>query len=241
VTARLFVEPARLAAGRLVVDGEAYAYLFRVRRLAAGDAVVIADGAGREADAVATQIGDAEAVLEVAAPRAVVRPAPAITVVQAVLKGERMDWCLEKLVETGADAVLPVETERTVVRLDGERRARRQERHQRIALEAARQCGRADVPPVAVAAGLAEVLAAVDAEVRIVADPGSDRPLLAAVPPDTATLALLIGPEGGLATDELARAADAGFVGVSLGDTVLRAETAGAAAIAAIRAFRALR
>ncbi len=242
MTARLWVAPSRLAAGRLTVDGDDHAYLFRVRRLAVGDAVLIFDGAGGEAPAVAIEVGATSAVLELEAPRAVLRPAPHVTVVQAVLKGERMDWCLEKLVEVGADAVVVAETERAVVRLDDERREKRLIRHRRIAQEAARQCGRADVPPVDAATSLAQALAlapVAGAGVKLVADPAAEGPLLRAVPPSAMTVALLIGPEGGLAADELVQAAAAGFVAVSLGETVLRAETAGAAAVFAVRAVRA--
>lgn len=241
MTARLIVAPERLVAGRLTIDGDDHAYLFRVRRLAVGDAVVVFDGTGREAPAVAIEIGAAHAVLEVAAPRDVPRPAPHITVVQAALKGERMDWCLEKLVEVGADAIVVVETARAVVRLDAERRAKRLVRHQRIAQEAARQCGRADVPRVSATADLGAALAALTAEVRLVADPSSDAALLAAVPASAASLVLVVGPEGGLTADEVGAAVAAGCAPVSLGGTILRAETAGAAAVFAIRAARAAR
>lgn len=242
MTARLCVAPARLAPGALVIDGDDHAYLFRARRLAVGDAVVVFDGGGREAAAVVREVDSARAVLDVGAVHAVARPAPHILVVQAVLKGERMDWCLEKLVEVGADAVLVCETERGVVRLDGERRAKRQARHQTIAREASRQSGRADVPPVRAAASLDQALAdpaVAAAAVRLVGDPAASRPLLTAVPADATSVVLLVGPEGGLGPDELVRAAAAGFVAVSLGATVLRAETAGAAAVFAIRAVRA--
>jgi len=241
VTARLLVAPPRLVAGRLTIDGDDHAYLFRVRRLAVGDAIVVFDGAGREAPAVAVEVGAAHAVLDVAAPREVPRPAPHVTVVQSALKGERMDWCLEKLVEVGADAVVVVETARAVVRLDADRRAKRQVRHQRIAQEAARQCGRADVPPVVALPDLKAALAGLAAEVRLVADPATDAPVLAAVPLTAASVALVVGPEGGLTVDEIAAAVAAGCVPVSLGATVLRAETAGAAAVFAIRALRAAR
>lgn len=239
MTARLWVAPSRLVAGSLTVEGDDHAYLFRVRRLAVGDPVVLFDGAGREAPAVVTGCTTAQAVLEVGVVRAVTRPAPHVTVLQAVLKGERMDWCLEKLVEVGADAIVPCETARAVVRLDAERRSRRQVRHQTIAREAARQCGRADVPVVGAAVALGDALAAVDAAVRVVADPTAGVPLLTAVPATAASVALLVGPEGGLTADELAAAAAAGFTGVSLGETILRAETAGAVAVFAIRAGRA--
>lgn len=238
MTARLWVSPAQLATGPLLVGGDDHAYLFRVRRLAVGDELVVFDGAGREARAVVGEVDGDRARLEVGAVGAVVRPAPHITVVQAVLKGERMDWCLEKLVEVGADELVVCETARGVVRLDEARRAKRLVRHQTIAREAARQSGRADVPPVRAAASLDDALAdarVTAATVRLVGDPTAGTPLLAAAcTPEP--LVLLIGPEGGLAPDELTRAAAAGFTGVSLGATILRAETAGPAAVFAIRA-----
>ncbi|HVK72139.1 MAG TPA: 16S rRNA (uracil(1498)-N(3))-methyltransferase [Kofleriaceae bacterium] len=237
MAASLLVAPARLAAGRLEVTGDDHAYLFRVRRLAVGDPVRIFDGAGREAAAVVLAVTGTSATLEVGAPEVRTAAGPRITVVQAVIKGERMDWCLEKLVEVGADAIVPCETARTVVRLDDDRRARRGDRYQAIAREAARQCGRADVPAIAPIAVGVGVVDRVVADVRLVAHPGAhDRPLLDAVPASATEIAILIGPEGGLTTDEVETAIQAGFVPVSLGPHVLRAETAGVAAVAAIRA-----
>lgn len=235
MTARLLVAPARLVAGPLVVTGDAYAYLFRARRLAVGDVVVVFDGAGREAPAEVATVGPTTATLAVGAVRAAPRPGPYVTVLQAVIKGERMDWCLEKLVEVGVDAIVPCTTARTVVRLDEQRRASRHERHRALAAAAARQCGRADVPDVAAVVPLALALAAVDAERRLVAHPGGVT--LAPAHASGASVAILIGPEGGLADDELALAAAHGFVPIALGPTILRAETAGMIVAAAVRLF----
>ncbi|MBK9036355.1 MAG: 16S rRNA (uracil(1498)-N(3))-methyltransferase [Myxococcales bacterium] len=235
MTARLLVAPARLAAGPLVVTGDNYAYLFRVRRLALGDVLVVFDGAGREAPAEVASVGPATATLTIGSVRTAPRPGPHVTVLQAVIKGERMDWCLEKLVEVGVDAIVPCTTARTVVRLDEQRRASRHERHRALAAAAARQCGRADLPDVAAAQPLAQALAAVTAERRLVAHPGGTT--LGPTHATGASVAVLIGPEGGLTDDELALAADRGFAAIALGPTILRAETAGLLAAAAIRLF----
>lgn len=235
MTARLLVAPARLAAGPLTVDGDDHAYLFRVRRLAVGDAVALFDGAGREAAATVDSVGPTTARLAVGAVREAPRPRPHLTVLQAVIKGERMDWCLEKLVEVGVDAIVPCTCARTVVRLDDARRDSRHQRHQALAVAAARQCGRADLPAIAPVTPLAAALAAVTAQRRLVAHPGGAP--LGPAHAGADTVALLIGPEGGLAPDELAQAAAAGFEPVSLGPTILRAETAGVLAAAAIRLF----
>lgn len=235
MTARLLVPPARLATGELTIDGDDYAYLFRVRRLAVGDPVALFDGAGREADAVATAIGPASARLTVGAVRAVARPRPRLTVLQALIKGERMDWCLEKLVEVGVDAIVPCACARSVVRLDDARRASRHQRHQALAVAAARQCGRADVPTIAPVTDLAAALAGLAPGRRLVAHPGGAA--LGAGHAAGDHVAILVGPEGGLAPKELEAADRAGFEPVSLGPTILRAETAGLLAAAAIRLF----
>ena len=117
MTARLHVPPERLAAGQLEVSGDDHAYLFRARRLAVGDRVDVFDGSGREAPAVVVAIGPSVATLEVGMPAARTTAGPRITVLQALSKGERMDWCLEKLVEVGVDRIVLCATERCVVRL----------------------------------------------------------------------------------------------------------------------------
>ena len=235
MTARLQVAAASLAPGPLVVTGDDYAYLFRARRLAVGDPVWLFDGAGRQAPAQVTSVGPTTATLTVGAVEQAATSGPRVTVLQALVKGERMDWCLEKLVEVGVDEIVVCETERTVVKLDPDRRQSRHQRHCALAAAAARQCGRADVPSVIAALPLAQALARVDAAVRRVADPSGAplAPAHAAAP----SVALLIGPEGGLAPAELAAAAAAGFVAVSLGPTILRAETAGMILAAAVRLF----
>lgn len=235
MTCRVLVEPARLRAGELAVDGETYGYLFRVRRLAVGEPVVVFDGDGREAAGRVYEVGPTRATLLLDEPRAVPPARPHVTVLQALIKGERMAWCLEKLVEAGVDAIVPCATARAVVKLDDDRRASRHKRDLAIVREAARQCQRAALPALHETMPLAAALKAVTAARRLVAHPAGGAPLLAAVADDPADVALLIGPEGGLSDDELALAAEAGFVPVSLGRNVLRAETAGPIAVGAIR------
>jgi 16S rRNA (uracil1498-N3)-methyltransferase len=154
-------------------------------------------------------------------------------VIQGLIKGERMDWCVQKLVEVGVDRIVLVPAERSVVRLDGERAASRQARMAAIAREAAKQSHRAAVPPVELAE-LAAALA-VPAALRLVCHPAAARPLRDHLATRAGSAAILVGPEGGLAPGELERAEAAGFEAVSLGRGVLRAETAGVAAVSAFR------
>jgi 16S rRNA (uracil1498-N3)-methyltransferase len=230
---RVRIEPSALAAGDVAVTDDGHHYLTRVLRLAPGARVVLFDGEGREADGVITAIDATTARVAAGAVRPALAPLPRITVLQALIKGDRMDWCIEKLVEVGADAIVLVAAERAVVRLDGERAAARQKRLQAVAEAASRQCGRADVPPVSMPLALpAALAAAASCEILLVCHPGAG-PSPAAR--GAASAAILVGPEGGLAPGELDRALAAGFVPVSLGPYVLRAETAGPVAVAALR------
>lgn len=230
---RLLIAADALAAGRVVVTGDDHHYLFRVRRLTIGDAVTVFDGEGGEADATVERIGADDASLVVGAPRREPPPALHLTVIQALIKGERMDWCVEKLVEVGVDRIIVVATDRAVVKLDADRSVSRQARLAVIAREAAKQARRAVVPPVTVT-GFAEALA-VQAELRLCCHPVAARPLGALLGTAARSAAILVGPEGGLTPAELDRAGAAGFEAISLGPTVLRTETAGPVAVAALR------
>jgi 16S rRNA (uracil1498-N3)-methyltransferase len=230
---RIQVPTAALASGRAVVTGDDHHYLFRVRRLAPGARLVVFDGEGGEADAEVEHVEAAQAVLRLGAPRREPAPGLHLTVVQGLIKGDRMDWCVQKLVEVGADRIVLVATERSVVKLDGERAASRQARMAAIAREAAKQSRRAAVPAVELL-GLDAALAA-PAELRLVCHPAAARPLREHLATAAASASILVGPEGGLAPGELERAAAAGYEAVSLGRGVLRAETAGVAAVSAFR------
>jgi 16S rRNA (uracil1498-N3)-methyltransferase len=224
--------------GALIVDGDDHAYLFRVRRLAVGDAVVVFDGAGRGRRRWCARSTAARRARVAGSVRWCARPPRHRGAGGA--QGERMDWCLEKLVEVGADGIIVCETERGVVRLAAS--AGPSARPATRPSPAGGGRAGADVPPVRAAASLDAALGDARVAAAESAWPAIRRrhqPLLAAVPAAASSVVLIIGPEGGLAPDELSRAAAAGFVAVSLGATVLRAETAGAAAVFAIRAVRA--
>jgi 16S rRNA (uracil1498-N3)-methyltransferase len=232
---RCFVSAAALVAGRATVEGDDHHYLFRVRRLAPGARLVVFDGDGGEADAVVESVEAARATLSIGPARREPAPALHLTVIQALIKGERMDWCVQKLVEVGVDRIVVVGSERAVVRLDEVRAASRQARLAAIAREAAKQARRATVPPVEMAR-LDDALAA-PAGLRIVCHPGG-APLREQLAAPVASAAILVGPEGGLAPGEVDRAVAAGFAPTSLGRSILRAETAGVAAVAALRIAR---
>jgi 16S rRNA (uracil1498-N3)-methyltransferase len=234
---RLFVPPAELGGERLILTGEAHRHLARVLRAGPGERVTLFDGAGGEVDAEIVRIGAREVELALGARRAgaATQPAVAITLLAAIPRGERMDLLVQKTTELGVARIVPVVTGRTVARPEpgGGRRAR----WQKIAREAARQSGRADVPAVEEPHPLPQALAAALPARRLALWEGErGRPLRAALEGPPAPTALLVGPEGGLADDEVAAADAAGFVAVGLGPRILRAETAAIVAVALVQA-----
>jgi 16S rRNA (uracil1498-N3)-methyltransferase len=227
---RIFVRP--LAAGNLVVTGDEHHYLARVRRAKVGDALEVVDGEGLRAPATITRIGERETELVIGAVEAVTEPPPRIRVLVPLIKGDRMDSCLEKLVEVGVDEIVVWPASRSVVKLDGARLTARLAHYQAAAQAAARQSGRAAVPSVIAAGSLAAALADLPAGARVALDPGADRAPL----PTADHVTLISGPEGGFAPAELDALAAAGFAAVGLGPRTLRAETAPVIAVALVRA-----
>jgi 16S rRNA (uracil1498-N3)-methyltransferase len=237
---RIFVDPAALVAGELVVRGDEHHYLSRVRRARPGEAVELVDGAGRRAAATIAALGEATTTLVAGPPEPVLAALPRVRALVPLIKGDRMELCLEKLVEVGADAIVVWPAARSVARLDDARRESRVARYRALAQAAARQSGRAEVPAVAAASDLAAALAALPDGARLVLDPASDATLDAALGLGRCgtschtDITIISGPEGGLTADE--REQLAGFSPIGLGPRVLRAETAPVVAVALIRA-----
>jgi len=228
---RIFVDPELLAAGELVVCGDEHHYLAHVRRARPGDAVELLDGAGRRAAATIARIGELDTAIVAGLPEAIAAAPPFVRALVPLIKGDRMDSCIEKLVEVGVDAIVVWPAARSVARLDDARRDARLAKYRAIAQAAARQSGRAQVPDVGAADSLAAALAALPEGMRLVLDPTSD----AAIDAGGATdVTIVSGPEGGLAPDEHDRLSE--FIAVGLGPRVLRAETAPMVAVALIRA-----
>ena len=220
----------------------------QVLRLQPGDAITLFDGRGADWAAQVLRIGRSEVQVRVGEPRPVDRELPvAVTLAVGVPANERMDWLVEKATELGAAAIQPLACERSVLRVSGERAERRLAHWQGVAAAAAEQCGRARLPRIDAmrtfstwcgALGTAGAGASPAGFVLSVADGAP--PFAAAVAGPLragAPLLLLSGPEGGLSTDEEARARDAGLRPVTLGARVLRAETAPLAALAMLAAL----
>jgi 16S rRNA (uracil1498-N3)-methyltransferase len=236
VTPRLYVEGLALAAGATVALPEGAAHhALRVLRLRDGDAVTLFDGTGGEWRAFIVAPGRREAQVRAVAHEAVERESPlAATLVQATLANDAMDYAVRKAVELGVAAIVPVVASRSQ---GGASREGRVDHWRRVAVAACEQCGRNRVPPVDVPQPLAAWLTSRDARrTGIVLTPdGDDR--LADLDVGSA-VEILIGPEGGFDTTELAAAKLAGLRAVALGPRVLKAETACVAALAALQTLR---
>ena len=235
--ARLFVPPDQLTAETLELKGDAHRYLTRVLRLRVGDSVTLFDGEDGEIPAQIVESGTRSARLSLGPRRRVVRTRPRITLVQAVPRGERMDLVVQKATELGVYRIVPVLSARTVAQPDPEGRPRR---WRTIAQEAARQCGRADLPIIDPPQALAAALAAVAPEPSrrfIVWENAQGSPLRRALEGSAdQPVTLLVGPEGGFTDPEAVAAQSAGFAPVGLGPLILRSETAAIVAVALAQA-----
>jgi len=213
----------------------------RVLRLKAGDAVVLFNGDGAEYAAIISEAGRDRLALDVTGRTVTDRESPlAVTLAQAVSGGERMDYTVQKAVELGAAAIQPLTAERSVVRLQGERAAKRAEHWQAVVVASCEQCGRNRLPHLlpllAFDAYLAGEAARRDDALRLMLSPSSARALRDFDRPAGA-IVLLAGPEGGFSPQEERAAEQAGFLPARLGPRVLRTETAAVAALAAIQAL----
>ena len=215
-------------------------HALKVLRLRPGDALVLFDGAGGEWSAEIAKVGaggTAQALIHAFTERDCESPL-AVTLVQGLPAGDKMDWVVEKCVELGVAAIQPVTAQRSVMRLSGERMERRIAHWNAIAAAACAQSGRNRVPVVASVLDLPQYLAMAKAHnaMRLMLVPQATQPLRVLARP-LGPLIMLVGPEGGWEDGELQSAALAGFQSVTLGPRVLRTETAGAAALAAVQAL----
>lgn len=228
-----------LAAGDYLLPDAAAHHAARVLRLSAGDPLVLFDGAGGEWPARIVSIARDAVRVNVEAHASVERESPlAVTLVQALQAADKMDYTVQKAVELGVSRIVPVEARRSVVRLDGARADKRVQHWRQVAVAACEQCGRNRVPEIASILPLERALSglpAADGALRLTLDPRAGRALAAMPRPAAATL--LIGPEGGFDERELMLADAHAFAGVRLGPRVLRTETAGLAAMAAMQAL----
>jgi 16S rRNA (uracil1498-N3)-methyltransferase len=228
---------ASLAVGRLVTLPESAAtHLARVLRLKPGDPCLLFNGDGNDYAARITVLGKREVLAQVDSRCEVDNESPlAITLVQGIARGDKMDWILQKATELGVHAFVPTSSERSEVRLEGERADKRLAHWRSVVIAACEQSGRARVPEMTAVQPLQRSLAELAVETRFLLDPLASRTIADLDAPDGSCV-LAVGPEGGWSPRDRLMLEAAGFTGLRLGPRVLRTETAGIAAIAALQA-----
>ncbi|MBQ0830727.1 16S rRNA (uracil(1498)-N(3))-methyltransferase [Streptomyces tagetis] len=241
MTAPVFVvdtlAPGEPGGGEYVLDGPEGRHAVSVKRLRPGEAVVLTDGRGRWTEGVvsAAEGKDRLVVGELAPVREEPGERPRVTVVQALPKGDRGEVAVETMTEVGVDAIVPWAASRCVTQWRGDRGLKALAKWRATAREAGKQSRRVRFPEVADAATTKEVAALLaGADFAGVLHESGDAPLAGAELPEAGEIVLVVGPEGGVSPEELARFAEAGARPYRLGRTVLRTSTAGTAATAAL-------
>jgi 16S rRNA (uracil1498-N3)-methyltransferase len=235
---RVFVDAALAPGTTVTLPATVAGHLLRVLRLGMGDACVLFNGDGRDYDARIAGAGKRDASVEVLSARELANESPLrIVLLQALARGEKMDWIVQKATELGVAGLVPVASERGEVKLDGERADKRTAHWRSVAIAACEQSGRARVPDIAAPQPLAKALGALPPQAcRLVLDLEAETSIATLQLGARKDVVAAIGPEGGWSAGDLALLRGAGFAGLRLGPRVLRTETAGLAAIAALQA-----
>jgi 16S rRNA (uracil1498-N3)-methyltransferase len=237
---RFTIAPERRDGDQVTFDQAESHHLARVLRLKAGDTVVAVDGSGRDYTVRLERVSaQATGTIVSVTARDTESPFP-ITLVQGLPKGDKLETIIRAVTELGVTRVAPAVTARTVVRLDAARGVARLARWERVAREAAKQCGRARLPVIDAARPLAEWIAepAEPAVLRLCFWEEERAPLadvVATLAEPPAGAMVIVGPEGGLTRDEVDTARRAGWHVAGFGPRLLRTETAGPAIVAALQ------
>jgi len=231
--------PAALSPGsEIVLPESAAVHLSRVLRLTVGDECVLFNGDGRDYAARITTLAKRELRVSISGATVIDNESPLrITLLQGVARGEKMDLILQKAAELGVNAIAPLWSQRSEVKLDAERAGKRLAHWRGVVTSACEQCGRARVPDVAAPVALSAALDALPSGgLRLILDPEGELSLATLAVESDANVALAVGPEGGWSPADREQLRAGGFRGLKLGPRILRTETAGLAAIAALQA-----
>lgn len=219
-----------------ILRGDDARHVTKVLRLRPGEHLLVCDGQGRDYDCVFESASASEVLLRVESSQpSQTEPSLFVTLYQALPKGDKLDWIIQKAVELGVGAVVPVLTQRCVSRPDPKSMEKKRERLQRIALEAAKQCGRGRIPQVKPLLSYEEALAATAADEKaLLFYENSTTSFRRELEQGATSLSILVGAEGGLSPQEVEAAQQLGIPSVSLGKRILRCETAPLAALAVL-------
>ena len=232
---RSFVERPLRVGDELPLPDDVAAHLLRVLRLQTGDACVLFNGDGHDYDARIVSIGKRDVSARIVDVRRIDNESPLrITLLQGMARGEKMDWVLQKATELGVARILPVSSERSEVKLDAQRADKRLAHWREVVIAACEQSGRAHLPEVAAPQPLPAAAAMRDGR-GFILDPFAGASLSRLPDATLQACTIAIGPEGGWSPRDREQLVAAGFEGLRLGPRVLRTETAGLAAIAALQ------
>ncbi|WP_133127636.1 16S rRNA (uracil(1498)-N(3))-methyltransferase [Legionella nagasakiensis] len=229
-------QPGHYATGQILeLSSGASQHVGVVLRMQPGDKFILFAGDNREYSATISEIHKKKVIVTINAVATIDRESPRpIHLAQAISKGERMELVIQKAVELGVTSITPLLTERSVVRLDPERLAKKHAQWQAIAIAACEQSGRNKLPLIHPASSLDDYLRQCNSTLRLVLYPHASCSWKEYT--FTGDIALLIGPEGGLSADEIAKAQAMQFKSLSLGPRILRTETAAITALSVLQA-----
>ncbi len=239
---RFFLSAKNIENGYVTITGSDAQHISRSLRMRPGERLTVCDMQKIEYDCVLEEFtSDSVRAKIVASAPSETEPPYGVTLFQALPKSDKLDVIIQKSVESGASRIVPFESERCVVRAEPSKEERKLERRARIALEAAKQCGRGIIPEVTKPMSYSEMLAeAGKCALKLFFYEGdgtvSLREYLESIPKGETpeSIAVVIGSEGGFSLDEVERAREAGFVLCGLGRRILRCETAPGFALACI-------
>jgi 16S rRNA (uracil1498-N3)-methyltransferase len=241
---RIFVNAPLQTGAALRLPPAPAQHLTRVLRLTVGAALRVFNGQGGEYDASITSIRRSDCTLLLGAQHVIERESPLqVTLLQGIVRGEKMDLILQKATELGVAAVMPITTARSSVRVDDATALRKHAHWQGVIASACEQCGRNRLPQIATPLDFAVAIKRVAATLRLLLEPepsaGMLKTLLHRATTDAAppSICLLVGPEGGFDSHEVQQAIQAGFQPCRLGPRVLRTETAALTALAALQSL----
>lgn len=230
---RFFINP--VDGDVAVITGADAHHLSRVLRVRVGEALTLCDGRGTDYFGEVSAVSpDAVEVTVCERRPTMAEPSTAVTLYQGLPKSEKMDFIVQKAVELGAVRVVPVSTARSIVRLKGDEAVKKQTRWQKIAAEAAGQSGRGIIPKVGEVLSFAKAVEQLKNERAVVCYEGGGVPLSQTVNTQTESISVFIGPEGGFDVSEIEQLKEAGVTPVTLGNRILRCETAPIVALSVV-------
>ena len=212
-------------------------YLANVLRLTSGNPIVVFDGKGGEYAATITSITKKRVFIDVGPPTNNHNESPLFTELAiGVSKGERMDWVVQKSTELGVNAIVPLLTERSEVKLSPERWEKKVAHWREVVISACEQCGRNQLPTLREPQPFARYISVCNSDLKLIFHPGESNFNVTNFPQQNSVV-LLIGPEGGFSEDEVAQAKSGGFDSWALGPRILRTETAPIVALSVLQSY----